>query len=178
MPSVLARLETLLNDVTRGGMTVDTPLGDPVLRTVIQFDGDVQTLIRAAEFDSLAEPSALLPGLMAQNQTAVAQRVDSVRGLRIWGTVLRYGAWTVSAAMSVATLHAAWLGGAEEILTDLGLAVVPVVSRLALPRLLRLSLHAAAQRLAADLHEESERQITHLTGRRAARTAPGTRPAG
>jgi hypothetical protein len=178
MLTVLARLETLLDDVARGGMTVDTPAGNPVLRTVIQFDGDVQTLIRAAEFDSITEPSALPLALMAQHQIAVAQRVDSMRGLHIWGRVLRYGGWTVSAAMSVATLQAVWLGGVEAILTYLGLAGVTVLARLAFPRLLRLSLHAAVRRLTTDLREESRREIKHLTNRRAARAAPYTLPAG
>jgi hypothetical protein len=158
-------LADLRHDLARGGITVNTPTDKPVLRTVMQFDGDVQSFV---DVQALSEQPAGREQLLASHQTAIAERLGIFSGLRRLGRILHYAALAASGGI---TLDAMTVQQNTELAHRLLLAAAPTALRYAAPYLLHMMLWPAMARLAAELRQSSTCEQQKLLQRRADRGA-------
>jgi hypothetical protein len=163
------RITALWRDLVNGATVIDT--SDPqdrwpvVLRTSIQLDGDILTIVeqRWLAVAGTAERDVLALAHAAQ----VATRADPLVVLRQVQTATWYLACSVALAFS--TMAIIWRADPWWLATNLLAAVVPLILRRFTPRVLRWIVHARQSWLAEEFHTLSKADIEKLILRRARR---------
>jgi len=164
---MLERFERLHLDILRGGMTIDTPPEQPILRTIIQFDGDIQNIVFCVTADEWAPEETALHTIFAAHQAAVAGRVDAFGGLLNVTAVAGDIALGLSIVGGIHWLLDVWHHTtALRLALDFGVAVLPVSLRLMFPPLFGLALRAATRRIALERTSVNQSAIHHLRYRK------------
>jgi hypothetical protein len=165
MPDFIAPLAKLHLDALSGGITIDTPPGPaPLLRSVIQFDGDIQNFV----FYPKNQPDAVVPPeIAARHLASMAARIESYAGWRKFASVSQPAALglTLTAYLGAFLRHKSLLGLAIE----LAFSTVPAGLRLIAPKLARQLIKTAMHRFSEDRKNQNDAALANLRRRLAGR---------
>jgi hypothetical protein len=162
MRDLIARLARLHLDALYGGITIETPQGPtPVLRSVIQFDGDIQNFV----FYPKGQSDAVVPPEIAERHLAsMAARVESYAGWRKFSAVFEPAALglLLTGYIGAFLRHGSLTGLAVE----LGLSTVPAGLRFMAPKVTRKLLKGAMQKFSEDRKNRNDVAVARLRARR------------
>ncbi len=163
MPDLIGPLARLHLDALQGGITIETPPGStPVLRTVIQFDGDIQNFV----FYLKDQSDAVVPPEIAERHlAAMAERVESYAGWRKIASVFEPTALGLMLTGYIGAFlrHASLTG----LVLELGVSTVPAGLRFAAPVASRALIKGTVRRLSEDRKSHNESAVARLRARRA-----------
>ncbi len=165
----LTRLQEIYLDTLRGGMTVNTPPSPaaPILRTVIQFDGDIQNMVCCDPDGALPEP-AVLQALFMQHRAALQCRLD---GFARWRKAVKYVGYLAMGGAAAGSLYSFMemlrnQGFRLHFLLLLASLLLPACPRLLAPLLapwaFRVGLQIAALGIARERHRQNATETERL----------------